>query len=166
MVDITEQNEESENTLDKTKEERRDKIFGNDYNQGNLDLDYNKPLQIDLGFQNEYLNDCYSPEEYTAHHELLTKIYAFIESSKWAYILKRKKKVTNENIPQIYSYLKNNLNEKHSTNIQIFTAISDAVDIPFKTLYDNIGSKYKEEILSELDNKFSIFKKKKIKRLF
>lgn len=164
-LDIPVQSERTENAPQK-EDPKKDKIFGNDYNQGSLELDYHKPLQVDLGFQDTYLNNYYNPTEYSDHKQLLEDIFAVIESSEWSYLIKKKKKVTKENLPMIYLFLKNNMKNSISSNIEIFTAISEVLDVPFKTLYDNIGAKFKEELLSELDSKLGIFKKKKIKKLF
>lgn len=152
-------------TENKTTEVKKDKIFDNDYNQGTIEIDYNTNLTVDLDYQATYLGSCYN-EDYILHKELSDKIFNIMNESKWDSIFKRKKKITNENIPVIYIYIKNKLKGSTYTNIEIFTAISEVLDISFKKLYDNVNAKFKEELLSELDNKLGIFKKKRIKKLF
>jgi lysine/ornithine N-monooxygenase len=48
----------------------------------------------------------------------------------------------------------------------MFISIAEYFGINYETLYENIPSVYREELVRELDQKYSMLKKKRIRKLF
>ena len=142
-----------------------DKIFGNDYNQGNLDYEVFSELKVDTEYSGSYLDNFYNSEEYTERKEMDEKILAMFEESRWSNFSIRKK-FPKDHLPHIFNYLRKGLDGQGHTSTDMFIAIAEFLDVSPEKLYELIGVKYKEEILVELEKKYKVLSSKKEKRLF
>ena len=55
----------------KKEEKKVDKIFGNDFNTGNIDPERFPDIQIEAGYAESILSDCYDMEDYNEKKKLL-----------------------------------------------------------------------------------------------
>jgi hypothetical protein len=139
-----------------------DKIFNNRYNTGEIEFEqFGKiqPHESQKLHQDEY--------EESTERELQDTLYGiFIESSYYEAYSKNKK-VARSDAAGIYYYFVERLPKTAEiTAVSKFVNIAEFMSIPYEVLYEEIGPVYKEEILRELDGKYNIFSRRKIKRLF
>jgi hypothetical protein len=50
--------------------------------------------------------------------------------------------------------------------VEKFVAVCDFVNVSYQKAYDLIHMKYREEIVNEMDKKYGILSKRKIKKIF
>ena len=68
---------------------------------------------------------------------------------------------------EIYYYFEEHIpHTKDLSKIDLFIHIADFMSMEYHVLYNELGAPSKELLLKELDHKYSIFKKRNIKRLF
>ena len=146
-------------------DKKGDKIFGNDYNQGNLEYENFSELKVDTEYSGSYLDNFYNSEEYTERKEMDEKILEMFEESRWSNFSIRKK-FPKDHLPHIFNYLRKGLEGQGHTATDMFIAIAEFLDVNYEKLYELIGVKYKEEILIELEKKYKVLSSKKEKRLF
>lgn len=138
-----------------------DKIFNNRYNTG--DLEYEVFGEIKL-HENSTPGDAY--EEYI-EQKIQEDIYNIFRSSPYYSEDKKPTKVSRSAVADIYYYFEERLPDSEDISAtDKFTHIADFMGIQYEVLYDEISNVHKEKILRELDKKYAIFSKKKIKRLF
>ena len=143
-----------------------DKIFGNDYNTGNLDFEEFSLPQVDSFYAEENLRECYDAYEYNRKKELEEKVDEYFTESEPGKMLGTKKKLPKQVLPQVYIAIREQFTKNDYTDSEIFTTIADYFGINYEVLYENIPSIYREELVKELDEKYGILKKKGVKRLF
>ena len=145
---------------------RRDKIFNNDYNTGNLEFeDYDLP-KVDTFYAGQNLNDCYDSHEYLRKKKLEELVHLYFRESDHCEILMSKKKIPKQTLPIIFSDIREKFVKNEYTNSEIFTTIADYFGLNYELLYENIPSIYREQLVKELDDKHLILKKRGLKRLF
>lgn len=144
-----------------------DKIFGNDYNTGNLDFEeYANLPKVDVFYAEENLKECYDSYEYNRKKELETKVDLFFIESEPGKTLYNKKKLPKQVLPQVYVAIRKRFDNNDYTGAEIFTTIADYFGINYEVLYENIPSVFREELVRELDEKYEVLKKKGVRRLF
>lgn len=144
----------------------QDKIFGNDYNTGNLDFEeYNLP-KVDTFYADDNLNECYDSYEYNRKKILEEKIDLYFSESEPGKILGNKKKLPKQVLSQVYVAIRERFTENDYTGSEIFTGIAEYFSINYEVFYENLPSIYREELVRELDEKYGVLKKKGVKRLF
>jgi hypothetical protein len=143
-----------------------DKIFGNDYNTGNLDFEeYNLP-KVDSFYAEDNLRECYDSYEYNRKKELEAKVDNFFLESDSGHLLVNKKKLPKQVLPQVYVTIREKFTGNDYTGSEIFIAIAEYFGINYEVLYENIPSIYREELVRELDDRYGVLKKRGVKRLF
>jgi hypothetical protein len=142
-----------------------DKIFGNDYNTGNIDHEVFSDLKVDAEYSGSYLDSFYNSEEYVERKDLDEKIMKLFSESRWSNFSIRKK-FPKDHLPHIFNYLRKGLDKQGHTSVDMFIAIAEFLDVNYEKLYELIGVKYKEELLVELEGKYKLISGKKEKRLF
>lgn len=140
---------------------KEDKIFNNRYNAGEIEYEVFGKLQI---------HDKFMPrdtfEEYM-DNRLQEEIYELFIISEFYEMYSQNKKVSKSDISRVYYYFDGLIkNSKDISPIEKFIAVADFMNISYDSLYDELAPVYKEAILKELDNKYKIFNRRKIKRLF
>ena len=143
-----------------------DKIFGNDYNTGNLDFEeYNLP-KVDTFYAEDNLRECYDSYEYNRKKELEAKVDTYFIESEPGQVLGNKKKLPKQVLPQVYIAIREKFTNNDYTGSEIFITIAEYFGINYEVLYENIPSIYREELVRELDDKYGVLKKRGVKRLF
>ena len=140
---------------------KEDKIFNNRFNTG--DLEYEVFGAIKLAIDGEG-NDIY--EEYI-ENRIQEDIYQIFLQSPYHEEYLKNRKVSKNAVAEIYYYFDDRLPGREDISaINRFTNIAEFMGIPYEVLYQELAPTYKEKILRELDSKYHVFKKKRIKRLF
>jgi hypothetical protein len=65
----------------------------------------------------------------------------------------------------VFSYVLITLGKDYS-RVDIFGVLSDYFDVFPNKFYNSLSNKFKDELITELDDKYDILKKKKINKLF
>ena len=149
----------------KVEEKKVDKIFGNDFNTGNIDSEKFPDIQIEAGYAGSILDDCYNMEDYMEKKRLLDLTVETFRSSQWGN-LPLDKKFSKELQPFIFNDLYKGMDGKGYTTIDIFICIAEFMDISYERVYEIAGLKMKEKLINELEDKYKMLSKKKISRLF
>ncbi len=144
---------------------KRDKIFDNDYNTGNIDSEKLPDIKIDVRYASSNLEECYNMEEYDEKKRLLELTMDVFEKSEWSY-LSLTKKFPKELMPFIFNELYNGLENKGFTTIDMFVSIAEFMDITYERVYEIAGLKMKERLIHELEVKYKVLSRKKINKLF
>jgi hypothetical protein len=87
------------------------------------------------------------------------------QSSRW-YPLSYKKKIPKDLIPHLFQDVLEKLEGTEFTFSEKFVGICDFISAPYLKAYELIPLKYKEIIINELEMKYNIMSKRKIKKLF
>ena len=146
---------------------KRDKIFENDYNTGNLDFDeYKKLPSVEILYADEHLRECYDSYEYTRNLNLEKLIDEYFKNTDYGKALSAKKKIPKQLQPIVFVSIREQFKSNEFTETEIFSAIADYFRINYEVLYENIPSVYRAQLVRELDDKYGILKRKKLKRLF
>ena len=161
--------EEIENNVDENgdiievkKQQLGDKIFGA-HNNPTSENEYRENFELDT--QHKFLEDSFDEEEYLHRKKLEETVFAAFQSSRW-YPLSYKKKIPKDLIPHLFQDVLEKLEETEFGFSEKVVVICDFVSIPYTKAYELIPAKYKEIIINELEVKFGILTRRKIKRLF
>ena len=139
-----------------------DKIFGA-HNNSSTSNDFKESFDADTG--HKLLEDSYDEEEYLHRKKLEETVYEAFQSSRW-YPLSYKKKIPKDLVPHLFQDVLEKLEGTEFSFSEKFVVICDFVTIPYLKAYELIPVKYKEVIINELETKFSVLSKRRIKRLF
>lgn len=158
--------EESEDPQDLPVENKKvqlgDKIFGA-HNNSSSTGEHRESFDMDSG--HKLMEDSYDEEEYLHRKKLEETVYAAFQSSRW-YPLSYKKKIPKDLVPHLFQDVLEKLEGTEFSFSEKFVVICDFVSIPYIKAYELIPVKYKEMIINELESKFSVLSRRKIKRLF
>ena len=138
-----------------------DKIFNNKFNSGDLEYEVFGKINIVAEFT--------SPDAFDESNEskMQQDIYEIFVASKYYDEYHKPKKVPRGEVAEIFYYFDSRLPESAEiTAIDKFISIADFMTIAYEVLYQELAPTYKETLLRELDGKYAIFTKHKIKRLF
>lgn len=149
----------------KKEEKKVDKIFGNDYNTGNIDSERFPVIQIEAGYADSILSDCYNMEDYTEKKNLLELTVEVFNISQWK-DLPLDKKFSKELQPFIFNDLYKGIDGRGYTVTDMFICIAEFMDITYERVYEIAGLKMKERLINELEDKYRTISKRKISRLF
>jgi len=140
---------------------KEDKIFNNRFNTGDVNYEVFGKIQVHQKFLPKDVFD-----EYTDNH-LQEELYTIFIVSEFYEEYSKNKKVTRGDVSKIYYYFDEHLQfSKDILAIEKFIAIAEFMSISYDVLYEELAPVYKEALLKELDEKYKIFKRKNIKRLF
>lgn len=140
---------------------KEDKIFNNRYNTGDIEYEVFGKIQVHEKF---LPRDVF--EEY-ANTKLQDELYEIFVKAEFYEEYSKNKKVVRSDVSRVYYYFDDNLqNTKAISPIEKFISIAEFMSIPYEQLYEELAPSYKEALLRELDRKYKIFSKRKIKRLF
>lgn len=141
---------------------KEDKIFNNKYNLGDVEFEYFGEIKIDN--PDSYVGDLF--EEYLSS-TFQERLYEIFHESPFYENFSKNKRVSKNEVMLIYYYFEEKLNSDNQlTPIEKFIGIAEFMNIPYEMLYQEMPPTYKEYVLKELDKKYDIFSKRKIKRLF
>jgi hypothetical protein len=139
-----------------------DKIFGA-HNNPNSDNSYQESYEIDVN--HVFLEGSYDEEEYLHRKKLEETVFTAFQASRW-YPLSYKKKIPKDLIPHLFQDVLEKLEDTEFGFSEKFVVICDFINVPYTKAYELIPAKYKETIINELEVKFGVLSKRKIKRLF
>ena len=92
-------------------------------------------------------------------------VYEAFQTSRW-FPLSYKKKIPKDLIPHLFQEVLEKLDESEFSFSEKFVCICDYIQISYTKAYEIAPIKYRELIINELEIKYKILSKKKIKRLF
>lgn len=141
---------------------KEDKIFNNKFNSGEVEYEVFGKINVNSDFATS--SDMF--EDYN-EKQIQKDIYTIFKESKYYEEYSKNKKVPKSEIANLYYYFDERIPETNEvTIIEKFINVAEFMSISYDDLYRELGPSYKEKIIKELDNKYGIFKKRKIKRLF
>lgn len=144
---------------------KRDKIFENDFNTGNLKTENFPEIKIDADYSRSHLDECYNSIDYHEMKELMEMVYAAFKSSQWGN-LPLNKKFSKDLMPYIFNDVFKEIDGKGYSTIDMFICIAEFMDITYEKVYEIAGLKIKERLIHELEDKYKVLSKRKTKRLF
>ena len=154
-------NNEIENS-DSNKKKLGDKIFGAHKNP-TKEADYSDNFEVDSN--HKFVETYYDEQEYLHKKRLEEVVYEAFQTSRW-FPLSYKKKIPKDLIPHLFQEVLEKLDETEFSFSEKFVCICDYIQIPYTKAYEIAPIKYRELIINELEVKYKILSKKKIKRLF
>lgn len=148
---------------------RKDKIINNSYNAGEIEyVFFNSPMKIDDKVSDQY-KETFSENiiELKTFKMLEEKIYIYFKDSEFFEKYKIPKRVDKSDMIKMYYFFKNKLvKHKAYSNMEIFIGFAEFFQINYDQLYTEIGVRDKEELLKELQERYGVEKKIKVKKLF
>ena len=152
--------EKDENEV--TRKQLGDKIFGA-HNNPTKETDYSDTFDVDQN--HKFVETYYDEQEYLHRKKLEEVVYEAFQTSRW-FPLSYKKKIPKDLIPHLFQEVLEKLEATEFSFSEKFVCICDYVQIPYNKAYEIAPIKYRELIINELEIKYQILSKKKIKRLF
>jgi hypothetical protein len=104
-------------------------------------------------------------EDYLHLSALNDLVYDIFHRSRWC-ALGPNKKIPKDLIPFLFQDLLEEMAETEFTTVEKFVSICDFMNVGYLKAYELIHMKYKELIVNEMDQKFGIVSRKKIKKIF
>ena len=143
-----------------------DKIFDNKFHESRFEDNISN-----MDFKLDPVYDDYIEIEDTFDEEMLyNEIYELISNSKYKefnLLSENEKfiKLNKNQINEIYKFILDNVTNTTDT-ILIWTILSDYFDIYPNKFYNALSNTYKNDIINKLNNKYKIFEKLNIDKLF
>lgn len=146
----------------------KDKIFDNKYNRGEIDTHCLQDVQADAVYEKSYMDHSKKAIDFYFDEALYELIFDIWQKSEWADDPddQSKKRVNKHLLSQIYNHFKINLKDTLYSNTEIFCAIGEFLNQNYFVLYEMISTKYKIEILKEIEEKHPRFFKDNLSSLF
>lgn len=104
-------------------------------------------------------------EDYLHLSALNDLVYEIFHKSRWC-ALGPNKKIPKDLIPFLFQDLLEEMETTEFTMVEKFVSICDFMNVGYLKAYELIHMKYKEIIVNEMDQKFGIVSRKKIKKIF
>jgi hypothetical protein len=104
-------------------------------------------------------------EDYLHISALNDFVYEIFHKSRWC-ALGPNKKIPKDLIPFVFQDLLEEMETTEFTMVEKFVSICDFMNVGYLKAYELIHMKYKEIIVNEMDQKFGIVSRKKIKKIF
>jgi hypothetical protein len=143
-----------------------DKIFNNDYNTGNLEFEEYGPPKVDSDYASDHMESYYNSNEYHAKMQTMEKIDAFFQTTDAGKIIGLKKKIPKQMLSKIYMSIRDAFRKGELTEVDYFVAVADYFGMSYEILYENIPAVHRESIVRELDGKYSVLKRRGLRKLF
>jgi len=148
----------------KSKFVEKDKIFNNTY--GEQDLGGQKiNFTVAAGF-----GDGMDPDDKQHYDSLFDVVDMLIKGSEFEHLNEATpdgviKKLNKVQINKVFFYIIENTGRSY-TRIDLFSVLSDYFDVFPNKFYNSLSNKFKDELIEELDKKYNILEKRKIRKLF
>jgi hypothetical protein len=143
---------------------KTDKIFNNTYGDQNAN---EEPISFNVA--PSYVDDMDHDDK--IHYDILIeKIDEIIKGSQFEHLNKVTqtgviKKLNKVQINEVFFYIIERLGYSY-TRVDLFSVVSDYFDIIPNKFYNSLSNKFKDELIKELDDKYNILEKRKIRKLF
>lgn len=140
---------------------KEDKIFNNRYNTGDIEYEPFKKIQVHEKFLPKDVTEEYGEQK------MQEEIYNIFVASEYFEEYSKNKKFARSEVAKIFYYFNERIRfSKDIPAIEKFIAIAEFMSTPYEVLYEELAPAYKELLLKELDDKYNVFARKNIKRLF
>jgi hypothetical protein len=144
--------------------QEKDKIFNNTY--GEQDLGGQK---INFTVSSSW-TDNMDPDDKQHYDALFEVIDGLIKGSEFEHLNEATpegiiKKLNKVQINKVFFYIIENTGTSY-TRIDLFSVLSDYFDVFPNKFYNSLSNKFKDELIKELDAKYNILEKRKIRKLF
>tara|TARA_B100000900_G_scaffold407363_1_gene419947 strand:+ start:304 stop:798 length:495 start_codon:yes stop_codon:yes gene_type:complete len=144
--------------------QEKDKIFNNTY--GEQDLSGQK---INFTVSSSWV-DSMDPDDKQHYDSLFEVIDKLIKGSEFEHLNEATpdgiiKKLNKVQINKVFFYIIENTGSDY-TRIDLFSVLSDYFDVFPNKFYNSLSNKFKDELIKELDAKYNILEKRKIRKLF
>lgn len=144
--------------------QEKDKIFNNTY--GEQDLSGQK---INFTVSSSWL-DSMDPDDKMHYDALFEVVNGLIKGSEFEHLNEATpdgviKKLNKVQINKVFFYIIENTGTSYS-RIDLFSVLSDYFDVFPNKFYNSLSNKFKDELINELDAKYNILEKRKIRKLF
>ena len=148
----------------KSKYEEKDKIFNNTYGEQDLSSG-----PINFTVSSSWM-DGMDPDDKQHYDSLFEKIDALIKGSEFEHLNEATpdgviKKLNKVQINKVFFFIIEKTGESY-TRIDLFSVLSDYFDVFPNKFYNSLSNKFKDELITELDEKYNILEKRKIRKLF
>lgn len=142
-----------------------EKILNNKFNTGEIEFEHFGEFVISGTWNGNQQNS--NTFEYYENTMLDKDIFEIFKNAPFFEKYENIKKVKKDDILEIFNYFSERIKDADRyTAIERFLAIAGFMNINFKILYNLLDITHKEKILNEFDEKYDIFDKKNIKKLF
>jgi hypothetical protein len=143
---------------------KEDKIFNNTFGDNNLN---EEPISFNVA--PAYMDDV-DPDDRMHYDILFKKIDELIKGSEFEHLNEVTqggviKKLNKVQINKVFFYIIENIGSIY-TRIDLFSVLSDYFDLFPNKFYNSLSNKFKDELIKELDDKYNILEKRKIRKLF
>ena len=144
--------------------QEKDKIFNNTY--GEQDLSGQK---INFTVSSSWV-DSMDPDDKQHYDSLFEVIDKLIKGSEFEHLNEATpdgiiKKLNKVQINKVFFYIIENTGSDY-TRIDLFSVLSDYFDVFPNKFCNSLSNKFKDELIKELDAKYNILEKRKIRKLF
>jgi hypothetical protein len=141
-----------------------DKIFNNTYGDQS-----GSEEAISFTVAPSYIDDV-DPDDKMHYDLLFARIDELIKGSEFEHLNEVThggviKKLNKVQINKVFFYIIENLGSSY-TRIDLFSVLSDYFDVFPNKFYNSLSNKFKDELIKELDDKYNILEKRKIRKLF
>lgn len=141
-----------------------DKIFNNTYGEHDS-LDNSSAFTFSLS-ELEHAE----PDERMHYDILMCRVDELIKGSEFEHFNEMTpdgviKKLNKVQINKVFFYIIEKLGSSYS-RIDIFGVLSDYFDVFPNKFYNSLSNKFKDDLIKELDDKYNILEKRKIRKLF
>jgi len=148
----------------KSNYQEKDKIFNNTY--GEQDLSGQK---ISFTVSSSWLDNV-DPDDKMHYDALFEVVDNLIKGSEFEHLNEATpdgviKKLNKVQINKVFFYIIENVGTSY-TRIDLFSVLSDYFDVFPNKFYNSLSNKFKDELIKELDDKYNILEKRKIRKLF
>lgn len=145
---------------------KRDKIFNNDYNTGNLEFEEYGPPKVESEYAEAHMESYHNSNEYYFNLRVMERIDDHFRGSDTGKIIGLKKKIPKQLLSKIYLNVREAFTPGELSEKEYFINLAEYFGMSYEVLYENIPAIYRELIVRELDNKFGVLKRKGIRKLF
>jgi hypothetical protein len=143
---------------------QHDKIFNNTYGEQDA-TEHTVSFAVLPTFADET-----DPDDKMHNVLLMAKIDQLIKGSEFEHLNEVTqdgviKKLNKVQINKVFFYVIEHLGSSY-TRVDLFSVLSDYFDVFPNKFYNSLSNKIKDELIRELDDKYNILEKRKIRKLF
>ena len=144
---------------------KRDKIFDNTFEEQEYEFDTSLTFAIAPSY-----SDDRDEEDKIEQDIIMDKVHELVSNSRFKKFneideFNQSKKLKKIDINDIYDFMNSELHRSHSM-ITVFSVLCDYFNVNPSKFYSSLGNKFKEDLITELDNKTGVLGKRNINRLF
>jgi hypothetical protein len=144
---------------------KRDKIFDNTFEEQEYEFDTSLTFAIAPSY-----SDDRDEEDKIEQDIIMDKVHELVSNSRFKKFneideFNQSKKLKKIDINDIYDFMNSELHRGHSM-ITVFSVLCDYFNVNPSKFYSSLGNKFKEDLITELDNKTGVLGKRNINRLF